>query len=255
MRRLYGVSVMILVLASCGLLRADKFDTISRNFALANGGGGISATLNSSVDVETFNIDFANDIIVPHTGYSAVLTPLTSTGFDASGTRFGNNGSWRTVTVADDGTDGGADDAADSAIINAANALGRYQMAAFLVSQYNVAAGNTASNNGIQTAIWQILDPSSYSLASFNADPSDALEHAAVWFNTTSSAARDSYLMNYNIVSDTTMTSCGPVACSGFQEQIASVPAVPEPATLPLAATRITSLSSVSSFSLPGSYM
>src|SRR5205807_1723182 len=182
------------------------------------------------------------DIIVPHTGYSAVLTPLTSTGFDASGTRFGNNGSWRTVTVADDGTDGGADDAADSAIINAANALGRYQMAAFLVSQYNVAAGNTASNNGIQTAIWQILDPSSYSLASFNADPSDALEHAAVWFNTTSSAARDSYLMNYNIVSDTTMTSCGPVACGGFQEQIASVPAVPEPATLPLAATRITSL-------------
>ena len=232
MRLVCPVSFAILTLASCSALHADQLDTVSNNFLLANGGGGASATLNNSLNIEIFNVDFANDIIVPHNNYSANLTALTSFGFTAGTARFGNNTSWRTVTLSDDATDGGSDDAADSAIINAANALGRYQMAAYLVSQYNLAGGGNAANNGIQTAIWELLDPSSYVLAPFSADPSSALEQAAIWFSLTSTAARDSYLMDYRIVSDTTMQACGVVACGGFQEQITAsvtVTPVPEP--------------------------
>jgi hypothetical protein len=219
-------NITLLALGVIGALKANphELDTISYNYQLANGGGGASATLDKSLNIEIFCVDFANDIIVPQNNYSANLTSLTSAGFTAGTTRFGNNTSWRTVTINDDSVDGGSDDAADSAIINAANALGRYQMAGYLVSQYNRANGNNAANNGIQTAIWQILDPTSESAALFSANPSEALEQAAVWYSTTSAANRDSYLANYRIVSDSTMTNCGPVLCGGFQEQITVVP-------------------------------
>jgi hypothetical protein len=97
-------------------------------------------------------------------------------------------------------------------------------MAAYLVSQYNRPAGSNLFNNGIQTAIWNILNPSNYSAAPVSADASAALEQAAVWYNTTSVVARNSYLTDYRIVSDSTMTACGPVLCAGFQEQITMVP-------------------------------
>jgi hypothetical protein len=240
--RPFIVAVTILALAPCGVLHAGpvKLDTISANFQLADPGGGAqgggaSALIDNGVNifnVEIFDVDFANAIDVPHAGYSVNLTALTSGGFTAATTRLGGNASWRTVTIADDGTDGGADDAADSAIINAANALGRYQMAAYLISQYNVAAGNTLVNRGLQSAIWALLDPTSDGAAFIIADPSGALEQAAVWYNSTTVAARDSYLKDYKLVSDSTMTACGPVLCGGIQEQITAVNAVPEPGTL-----------------------
>src|SRR5207237_720336 len=82
--------------------------------------------------------------------------------------------------------DGDLNDATDQSIINNANALGRYQMAAFLVSQYNFAAQGNASNNGIQEAIWMILDPSSAPAFAAIGNPSEALEAAATWLNCTS---------------------------------------------------------------------
>ena len=204
----------------------NRLDTVSYNFALGDGGGGSSALLNLTQSIEIFCVDFANTIIVPHNMYSANLSTITS-GSDLSLTRFGGNTSWRTITIADDGTDGGSDDAADSAILNAAGALARYQMAAYLVSQYNLGAGNNAANNGIQSAIWAILDPSSFALAPVTADPSEALESAAGWFSSTTAAARDAFLANYRVVSDATMTHCGAPGtplCLGFQEQITTVP-------------------------------
>ncbi len=203
-----------------------RLDTISYNFALADGGGGSSAILDLSMNIEIFCVDFANTIFVPHSMYSANLSTITS-GSNLSLTRFGGNASWKTVTIADDGVDGQSNDAADSAIINAAGALARYQMAAYLVSKYNIGGGNNAFNNGIQTAIWKILNPSSYALAPVTADSSEALESAAEWFNSTSTLDRDAYLANYRIVSDSTMTSCngpGMPLCLGFQEQITVVP-------------------------------
>src|ERR1700757_4111798 len=115
MRRLLAVSIAIFALAPSHGLQASpiELDTISNNFLLSGGGGGASALLAGSLNVEIFNADFANDIFVPHNGYSAVLTSLTSSGFAAGTPRFGDNTSWRTVVITDDAVDGGSDDAAD----------------------------------------------------------------------------------------------------------------------------------------------
>ena len=226
LRRSANIAVIGLMMSAAALANPHRLDTLSYNFQLTGGGGGSAAQLDQSLNVEIFCNDFANEIFVPHNMYSANLTTITSTS-DLSMTRFGHNTSWRTVTISDDGADSGGNDSADSAIINAANSLGRYQMAAYLVAQYNRGGGSSAYNNGIQTAIWEILDPASYAVAPVTADPSAALEQAAEWLNGTTTAARDSYLANYRIVSDSTMTACngaGTPLCGGFQEQITTVP-------------------------------
>jgi hypothetical protein len=154
------------------------------------------------------------------------VSTLTS-GSNLSQTRFGGNTGW--VSVAPNIT-GDADDAADAAIIDGADALGRYQMAAYLVSQYNLPAGNTASNNGIQQAIWDILDPTTLPAGKVLPSigiASAGLETAAEWYGSTTQAFRDQYLANYRIVSDAQkMGFCGANVpqCGGFQEQITVVP-------------------------------
>jgi len=207
-----------------------KLDTTSYNFQLDGGGGGAAAVLGST-DIEIFCDDFADSITVPHSGYSANVTSLTSG--NLSETRFGGNTSWTTITI----NDGDSDDAADSLILNNATALGRYQMAAFLVSEYNLPAGNSSSNNGIQDAIWALLDPTSSpeALPTLHNNAFDALESAAQWYQSTGgnngSAARNTFLAGYEIISDSTMYSCGAgkALCGGFQEQIDPVAPVPEP--------------------------
>jgi hypothetical protein len=215
----------VLVLVS-GVSRAAILDTISYNFPLGGGGGGASAQLDKGPTLELFCVDFANDIFVPHLNYPANVTTLTS-GSNLNQTRYGGNTGW--VSVAPYIT-GDADDLADAAIIDATGALGRYQMAAYLVSQYNVPAGNTATNNGIQQAIWDILDPTTLPagkvLPSIG-NASNGLEAAAEWYNGTTQAFRDQYLANYRIISDAqNMGFCGAnlPLCGGFQEQLTAVP-------------------------------
>lgn len=197
-------------------------DTNSYNFQLNNGGGGAQATLDKSQSIEIFCVDYANDIYVPVQNYSADLTTITS-GSDLSDTRFGNvaAGNWTSIS---------SSQVTDANTINTANDLGRYQMAAYLVSQYSFAGGNNPSNNGIQQAIWDILDPKSYN-AFYNTATDNALEGAAQWYTAmggnSGSSALDSFLTNYRIVSSATMTACASgtgLLCGGFQEQIAVVP-------------------------------
>jgi hypothetical protein len=202
------------------------FDTQSYNFALDGGGGGEQALLGSQ-SVETFCVDFNNEIWVPG-NYTAYLSTLTN-GSDLSNTRFGSNTSWETITL----SDGNPDDATDSAIINDADALGRYQMAAFLITQYQTGQGSNAYNNGIQAAIWDILDPSSYGSAPNYANPDAALELAAAWYGNPDS--NTSFLSNFVIISDPSMTSGGPgnPLQGGFQEQLAELPEPREIAWVP----------------------
>lgn len=193
------------------------FDAQTYNFALDGGGGGEAALLGSQ-NVETFCVDFNNVIYVPG-DYSAYLSTLTN-GSDLSHTRFGSNTSWETITL----SDGNPNDTTDSATINDAGALGRYQMAAFLITQYQTGQGNNAYNNGIQVAIWDILDPSSYGPAPNYANADDALELAAQWYANPNS--NKSFLSDFVIISDPSMTSDGagnPLKC-GFQEQLAMLP-------------------------------
>jgi hypothetical protein len=60
------------------VLKASQLDTISYNFALAGGGGGSAATLDKTLNIEIFCVDFANEIVVPKANYSANLTSITA---------------------------------------------------------------------------------------------------------------------------------------------------------------------------------
>lgn len=223
-----------ILLAAFGLAKADQLDTKSYNFQLNGGGGGASAVLDLQTQLEIYCNDFNNDIYVPHSNYSANLTTFTQAGLNAGNTRFGEmaTSAFNAVTI----NDSDPSDATEQSTINGATALGRYQMAGYLVSQYNLAGGNNAANNNIQMAIWELLDPVSYTTTPLSLNPSahptDALEMAADWYAGTNETARETYLQDYRIVSDATMT-CPTGGCvsnssapmvGGFQEQITYLP-------------------------------
>ncbi len=200
------------------------FDTGSYNFPLAGGGGGSQATLNG-VSVEAFCDDFANEISDP-SNHTANVTQL-STSADLSDTRFGAVTSWTTIT----GT-------TDDAFFNSgagSQASARYDMVAWLVSQYNLPQGNNTSNNQIQEAIWTLMDPAAYATDTPPQpliDPSGVgvpitdLENAANWY--LGGGATNSFLSNFEVVNDTAMTAGtsanGYVGVGGFQEQIVMTP-------------------------------
>jgi hypothetical protein len=219
-------SGLIVALSLSVAVRANphQLDTLSYNFQLAGGGGGSTALIDGSLNVEIFCIDFANDIYVPHNQYSANLTSVTS-GSDLSLTRFGLVTSWTPVVI--------SGDPAHTAIINTADALARYQMAAFLISTYDLSANPTSNafNNGIQEAVWEImhpavaLEPDTPHLG----DPSSALVAGAEWLANVSVSARDAFLASYKIVTDATPCAGATTGC-GFQEQMTDPPAeTPEP--------------------------
>lgn len=239
-----GARLAVLAVLAVGMAKADRLDTISYNFQVDNGGGGVSALLNQTTPLEIYCNDFNNDIWVPQQNYSATVSTITPNTLGA--TRFGrlNAADFQTVTFTDPDND------SDANIINSANGYARYEMVAYLVSQYNFAGQGNAYNSGIQMAIWEIMDPLAYSSSpspsSYNpsANPSAAFEMAADWYASygTNDLGRQAYLSNYRIVSDSTMVcaklssgACNPDAplVGGFQEQITSLP---EPAAgLPLA--------------------
>jgi len=221
------VQTAVILTAFCAVIKAgpvvNTLDTNGYNFQLNNGGGGASATLNNNQHIEIFCDDYANYIYVPQQNYQAYVTGITSTTDDLAVTRFGdvtnfvslsNQSSMFTL----------------AGVINGASNLARYQMAAYLVSQYNIPGGNNTSNNGIQQAIWDILDPNTGNFNTgnygvYNSATDNALQSAASWFSSTSTANINAYLANYRIVSDATMYRCGDgLMCGGFQEQITVVP-------------------------------
>jgi hypothetical protein len=195
------------------------------NFQLDGGGGGSSATLNG-VPVEIFCDDFANEIYVPSSN-SADVTQLGS-GANLDDTRFGEVTSWANIGGTTDGSffNGGA----------GSTATARYDMVAWLVSQYVVGQGNTTANNQIQEAIWTLMDPAAYGSSTPLIDPSGVgepitdLENAANWY--IDGGATNSFLSQFEVVSDAAMTSGsyrnGYVGVGGFQEQIVYTP-TPEP--------------------------
>jgi len=195
------------------------------NFALDGGGGGAQATLNGAT-VEIFCDDFDNDIYVPSTN-SANVTPL-STSANLDETRFGDvlSSQWTSISL----TAGGAASTDDAFFNSGAGsaAPARYDMVAYLVSQYNLAAGSNTSNNEIQEAIWTLMDPTAEgAVIDPTVDPTIYLEQAAAWY--TGGGASNSFLSQFEVVSDSTMSlPGGGVGVGGFQEQIVFTPA-PEP--------------------------
>lgn len=218
--RLICTAAALLFAAAAVEANPVQFDTGTYNFALTGGGGGESGVLDSDLSVETFCDNFNNEIYIGQ-DYSANLSTLTA-GSNLSNTRFGSNTSWKTIDISGDAT--------DSAVINGANALARYQMAAFLASQYQIKQGSNAYNNGLQAAIWDIMDPSSSPAAPTYADAAAALEDAAEWY--TNPNSNRSFLADFIIVSDSSMSwnGAGEPLGGGFQEQLTMLMSpVPEP--------------------------
>lgn len=220
------------------------------DFPLAGGGGGAIATLNG-VTVQIFCDNFANEINLG-SDYSANVTTL-GTGATLGLTRFGGvtQGSsttpgttgWEPIVLNDGNT---SLDATDNAFFNTGGGLSplaRYEMVAYLVSQYNL-ANNTLpiqnANNQIQEAIWTLMDPTADGpvVDPSGLNPDSYLEQAKGWYvgmnspgNTT---ALNAFLGHFEVVSDSTMTfpPAGP-AINGFQEQIVDMNPVPPPTPTP----------------------
>lgn len=196
------------------------------NFQLDGGGGGSAATLNG-VPVEILCDDFYNNVWL-NTDYTADVTTL-STSANLSQTRFGNVSSASWVQMTGLGT-------TDDNFFNTgsgSSALARYEMAAYLDSQYNQTLGDNTSNNEIQLAVWTLLDPQAEGPV-FNPDGLSAasyLEQAVTWYNTMNAnqTALNAFLSQFEIVSPI-MTYSNGVGIGGFQEQIVMTPTpTPEP--------------------------
>jgi hypothetical protein len=215
--------------------------TLSNNLPMDGGGGGDAAILHdattgTNVNIEMFCDDFAHNIWVPYgppvySGYTVNVSTLSSGGLGS--TRFGGVTSWTSVNIAGDATD-------SNTINNATSALARYQMAAYMVNQYHLAdiPTNDPYNNGIQQAIWTLLNPTAADPTLSPAaplpnigDPTSALKQAAQWYANPNSDK--SFLASIRIISDATMYNCGVgQLCTGFQEQLDGpmlTPTVPEP--------------------------
>jgi hypothetical protein len=221
--RIYGAAIALVFLTLSAKAGSVPLDTLTYNFQLANGGGGATATLNG-VPVEIFCDDFANDIGL-NTDYTANVTTLSTTP-NLGLTRFGNvkSTSWVAINLP-------SGYSTDQTFLNGASASERYDMAAYLVSLYNVSQGSSTSNNQIQEAIWTLMDPTAAGAAPSGYGPNGYLEQAANWY--INGGATNTFLSQFQIVSDVNM-HINPSArgTGGFQEQIVYTDppsAVPEP--------------------------
>jgi hypothetical protein len=221
-------SFFLFVLGASGA--TVPFDTLKSNFQLGGGGGGAEATL-SGAQWEVFSDDFADKITVPK-DYSADITTLSTTA-NLDETRFGeiSSNAWNTIDL----TGKFSAVKADEKFFNkgaGASGLARYEMAAYLVSLYDVAQGNDKTNESIQEAIWTLMDPTAEGKAPNpnKVDPTLELENAASWYiemNTPGNLnALNAFLGNYEVVSDPNMKFRRGRGVGGFEEQIVDPPAV-----------------------------
>lgn len=245
---LYVSVSAVLVIAAGANAGTVPLDVSSNyDFQLAGGGGGALATLNG-VSVQIYCDNFNNEINLGQ-AYTANMTPLSST-TDLSLTRFGgvtasssNSKGWEAITLDDGNT---ALDNADDAFFNSGAGLApleRYEMVAYLVSQYNLANNTTPlqnANNEIQEAIWTLMDPTVDGpvINPSGLSPDYYLEQAAGWvqgMNTPGNlTALDTFLAHFEVVSDATMTFPAHGAASGgFQEQLVDLNPVPPPTPTP----------------------
>jgi hypothetical protein len=232
-KSIFGTGCVLLFITLSANAGTVSVDTNSYNFQLDGGGGGASATVNGA-PAEIFCDNFYNEIWVPW-DYSADETTL-GTGASLTATRFGGVSStgWTGIALSDGNT---TLDNQDDSFFNTGNgstALARYEMAAYLVSLYNVGQGNNTSNNQIQEAIWTLLDPTAQGAAidPSGVNPDSYLENAVTWYTTMNAnqGALNSFLSQFEILSDPSMTFNNGLGTGGFQEQIVMTPtAAPEP--------------------------
>jgi hypothetical protein len=182
------------------------------------GGSVVNGNLTGGQVITLMCIDFQNDTFIPSTVYSANFSSITD-GSDISLTRFGGATDpvgW-TFNISTFNYTGGS---------VSPDALGRYQMVAYLTSLYNSPG---ADNDAIQSAIWQIMESNPPSTGVFIVPGSSTfLSTAAEWLATTSASAKNALLSQFRVV-----TNLPPLSVSGaypnqIQEFLTTV--TPEPA-------------------------
>jgi hypothetical protein len=225
-KHLYGTALGFFLLTFSAGANPVPLVVGTYNFAL-DGGGGSSKALLNGVTVQIFCDDFNDEIYVPSTD-SANVTTL-GTGVNLGETRFGDVASngWTSINLSGSGSIVTTDDAFFNSG-NGSSVAARYDMVAYLVSLYNLPAGNTTSNNQIQEAIWTLMDPKGETVIDPSlTNPTTDLEQAASWY--LGGGATNAFLTQFEVVSDATMTipKVG-VGVGGFQEQIVFTP-TPEP--------------------------
>jgi hypothetical protein len=223
--RIFGTLLGFFLLVFSASANTMPLDAISLNFSLAQG-GGIQATLGGA-PVELFCDDFGNVILLPF-DYTANVTTLSTTA-SLTDTRFGGVAStdWTPIDLTGNPVTAATDETFfDSG--NGSSSLARYAMAAYLVSLYNVPAGNDAANNEIQEALWTLLDPTAEGAAPAGPDPTSDLEAAANWYMAMDTPANiaglNAFLGDFKIVSPSDMTFTNGLGTGGFQELILMTP-------------------------------
>lgn len=217
----------------------SAFDVGGPVILLDGGGGEVQATLNG-VPVNIYCVDFDNDLSLYSNNNTANVTALSTTA-NLSETRFGNMpaADFNVPTLS---STNHATDAADESFLQTASALTRYEMAAYLITQYNAKGGDSTQNNEIQQAIWQLLDPTVEG-APINPDSfassayTPAIEQTISWYQgiASNTGAFNAFLSQFDIVSPTNMSfdyaaGVGGLGLCGFQEQIVYAPTpTPEP--------------------------
>ena len=231
MKRHLTYAIPFALLLWNGSLSASTLQTLTYNFPLDVDGGGAEATLNGS-NVEIFCDNFGNEISVPSGTYTANVTDLSTTA-NLDETRFGGvlSGDWVNINL----SGGNPTATTDDTFFNTgagSSSLARYEMVAYLVSLYNVPQGASTANNDLQYAIWSLMDPTADSMGINENKVTSDLEAAASWYmnmNTPGNLnALNSFLGEFEVVSDAKMTFSNGLGVGGFQEQIVWTP-TPEP--------------------------
>jgi hypothetical protein len=196
-------------------------------------GGAFQGTIATSLPSQTYATmlfcdDFSNDVSIPSEIVPVDITSIAAGVDFLNQTRFGAVTSWRPIQ--DSLPTGDTVSQSVQNTINSATSLQRYEMAAYLISNYSFFnTGLPATNNyysdptntGIQTAIWDILNPSS----DLYLPPQDAgqdgnvttwLTNAADWLPSANLPANQAFLNGFRVVSDMQISQ----ASGGQQTQV-----------------------------------
>jgi hypothetical protein len=217
-------------------------------------GGAFQGTIFTSMPSQTYAAmlfcdDFSNDVSIPSQMVQVDITSIAAGVDFLNQTRFGAVTSWRPILNSLP-TGETLNQSVQNTIDNSSS-LQRYEMAAYLISNYSFFNSglpgsdnyySDSNNTGIQSAIWDILNPSS----DLYLPPADSgqdgnvttwLTNAANWLPTAGSSANQALLNGFRVISDVAIsqtsgsqqTQVGIQEFLTFQGGSAQVQAVPEP--------------------------
>jgi hypothetical protein len=210
-------------------------------------GGAFEGTIAANLPSQTYATmlfcdDFSNDVSIPSQLVQVDITSIAAGVDFLNQTRFGAVTSWRPIQ--NSLPTGDSVSQSVETTINDADSLERYEMAAYLISNYSFFDSGLpgwdhyyadADNTGIQSAIWDILNPSSDLYlppenAGQDGNVTTWLTNAANWLPMVNSAQNQALLSRFRIVSDVAISqaSGGQKTQVGIQEFL-TLQAVPEP--------------------------